>query len=264
MRRILVLVAVVALVAIGCGDDDDQDGGAGEGASAATTAPAAAIPTVEVTSRDLAFDTPAELPAGRVELVQHNDGPEEHQVSLYRLADGQTEQQMIDLLTAEGDDALDPTAFAGGPNGIPAGETNSAVVDLAPGDYVMLCFVGLHFTQGMHTAVTVPDEPAPAPPAVEADASVSLQDFAFDVSDTFDGHGTIEVTNDGEQPHEWTIAQGPQNDGVGGLTVIAPGTTAYVDLDLAPGRYTFVCFVTDPETGRLHVQEGMQRSVRVT
>jgi hypothetical protein len=43
----------------------------------------------------------------------------------------------------------------------------------------------------------------------------------------------------------------------GGLGAIAPGTDAFVDLDLSPGTYAFVCFVPDQKTGQPHFALGM-------
>jgi hypothetical protein len=130
-------------------------------------------------------------------------------------------------------------------------------------DYVMICFVDLHFTQGMYAPLTVTEPAAAEPEPVEAEATVGVEDFSFDVPEGFDGQGTFEVTNTGDQPHEWTIADSESN-GVGGFTITAPGTTGYVDLDLPPGDYTFLCFVNDPETGQLHFQQGMSQPVTIS
>ena len=72
------------------------------------------------------------------------------------------------------------------------------------------------------------------------------------------------MVNNGDQAHELTILDADDQTGQGGLTTTAPGTTGYIDLDLAPGDYTFVCFVQDPESGQLHLQLGMEQSVTIT
>jgi uncharacterized cupredoxin-like copper-binding protein len=273
MRRIVMVVALLAFLVAGCGDD----GGSGDDVGAdgtATTAPPvtdasgdAAEPfEFDVTSVDFGYELATdEVPAGPVDVVQTNEGDYEHQVTLIRLDDGQTPDQLLDTITNDGDDALDPSVFAGGPNGIPAGETNAAQVNLTPGEYVAYCFIPQHAQQGMVEPFTVTGEAAePAP--VQADATVSLSDFQFDVPQDFTGQGTVAVTNQGDQPHEWTIVGGTPDAqvGAGGLTTIAPGETGYVDLDLAPGDYQFVCFVTDPESGQIHLQLGMQAEVTVS
>jgi uncharacterized cupredoxin-like copper-binding protein len=272
MRRILVVGVLLTFLVAGCGDDSGRDDVGADGG--ATTAPpptdttgAAAEPfEFDVTSVDFGYELATdEVPAGPVDVVQTNEGDEEHQVTLIRLDDGQTPDQLLQTITDEGDDALDPSVFAGGPNGIPAGETNAARVDLAPGEYVAYCFIPDHAQQGMIEPFTVTGE-AVEPAPVEADQTIGLENFAFDVPDEFTGQGTFEVTNTGDQPHEWTIVGGTDDAqvGAGGLTTIAPGETGYVDLDLPPGDYSFVCFVTDPESGNIHLQLGMQAEVTVT
>jgi hypothetical protein len=86
------------------------------------------------------------------------------------------------------------------------------------------------------------------------------------VPEGFTGQGTVAVTNTGDQAHELTIVGGPADAqvGAGGLTTIAPGSTGYLDLDLPPGDYSFVCFVTDPDSGQIHLQLGMQADVTIT
>jgi uncharacterized cupredoxin-like copper-binding protein len=271
MRRILAVVGLLAVLLVGCGDDggDDDlgaDGGATTTSPAAPDEPAAEAFTWDVTSVDFGYElTTAEVPAGPVDVVQTNEGQEEHQVTLIRLDEGQTPNQLLQLVTDEGDAALDPSVFAGGPNGIPTGQTNSAVVNLTPGEYVAYCFIPQHAQQGMIEPFTVTGE-AVEPAAVEADTTIGLHDFGFDVPDDFTGQGTVAVTNNGEQPHELTIVGGTADaqEGAGGLTTIAPGETGEVPLDLAPGDYTFVCFVTDPESGQIHLQLGMEADVTVT
>jgi uncharacterized cupredoxin-like copper-binding protein len=271
MRRILVVSALLAIVLVGCGDD----GGSTQGADGAdttlppptdTTGDAAEPFELDVTSIDFGYELATDqVPAGPVDVVQTNEGDEEHQVTLIRLDDGQTPDQLLDTITNEGDAALDPSVFAGGPNGIPAGESNSARVDLTPGEYVAYCFIPDHAQQGMIEPFTVTGE-ATAPVPVEAVETVGLQEFGFDVPDDFSGQGTVAVENTGEQPHELTIVGGTADAqvGAGGLTTIAPGETGYLDLDLPPGDYSFVCFVTDPESGQIHLQQGMQAEVTVT
>ena len=275
MRRILVVLALLTVFLVGCGDDDGGSGeDVGADGQATTTSAAAADDTAEVASEPFQWDvtsvdfgyelSTAEVPAGPVDVVQTNEGTVEHQVTILRLDDGQTPEQLAQLIAEEGDGALDPAAFAGGANSIPAGESNSAVVDLAPGEYVTYCFIPDHAAQGMVEPFTVTGEAPAEAASVEADTTVGLENFAFDVPDDFTGQGTVEVTNNGDQAHELTILHAEDQTGAGGLATIGPGQTGYVPLDLVPGDYTFVCFVTDPESGQIHLQLGMEASVTVT
>ena len=267
-RRLIVLIGVLVLA--GCAGDDgdpsEADGGASNDTPDATTAevetPAAPFEW-EVTSVDFGYElATSEVPAGPVQVTQVNEGDEEHQVTLIRLDDGQSADDLATLIAEEGDAALAPAAFAGGPNGVPGGETNTALVELAAGEYVAYCFIPQHAQQGMVEPFTVTGESA-GPAEVESASTIRLDDFAFDVPDDWDGQGAVEVVNDGSQPHELTIVSDGQT-GAGGLTAIAPGATGFVDLALRPGRYQFVCFVADPATGQIHLQLGMQSEVTIT
>jgi uncharacterized cupredoxin-like copper-binding protein len=271
VRRILVVLTLLSIGLVGCGDDG---GDAPEGADGSdTTAPPATAPEGEpeaepfewdVTSVDFGYElVTAEVPAGLVDVVQTNEGEAEHQVTLIRLEEDQTPDDLLATITTEGDGVLDPATFAGGPNGVPGGATNSALVELTAGDYVAYCFIPEHAQQGMIEPFTVTGDPVGAP-TVEAGSTIGLENFAFDVPDDFDGQGTVEVVNNGDQAHEMTIVNTDGNVGAGGLTTIAPGATGHVPLDLAPGDYQFVCFVTDPESGQIHLQLGMQADVTVT
>ena len=47
------------------------------------------------------------------------------------------------------------------------------------------------------------------------------------------------------------------------LGVLGPKRTAYVRVDLRPGRYVALCLIDDPTTGRLHADLRMIRTFDV-
>lgn len=90
--------------------------------------------------------------------------------------------------------------------------------------------------------------------------------------------GLVDITfvNNGTEPHQDTIAR--LHDGVtflqkpagpppfafaGGLAAIAPQESAWLKLNLQPGQYGTLCFVTDPTTGKPHFMLGMLASFTV-
>ena len=85
------------------------------------------------------------------------------------------------------------------------GKSASAIFDLAPGKYVLICNLWGHYTDGMYTAFEVIDEAGSPGGAVNVElgewfvnadsASVTAGSIAFDVS------------NRGGQPHEFIIIQ---------------------------------------------------------
>jgi hypothetical protein len=49
----------------------------------------------------------------------------------------------------------------------------------------------------------------------------------------------------------------------GGITGLAPGSSAWLKLDLHPGNYAALCFIPDPTTGKPHVMLGMITALTV-
>jgi uncharacterized cupredoxin-like copper-binding protein len=254
---------------------------AGDGEAVATA--------LEVTATDHHFTMSATTVAeGVVPIELVNQGAWPHQVLVARLADGQT---MEDYLAAfeEGEVAADDLiTHAGGVNIVDPGTSSVGYADLAPGRYVVLCFIPgehgeSHLMDGMIAELTVVDDervPAPSDPVGE----ISLVDFGFGLPDGgLAAPGTYRVTNGGQQTHEMAIMR--VDDGaalgdvaaylqggfkgespvtfVGGAGGIEAGKDGYVDLDLEPGTYLAMCFLTDEASGKRHVELGMLTQLEV-
>jgi plastocyanin len=158
----------------------------------------------------------------------------------------------------------------GGLGHVSAGRTASLTLNLRPGRYGMLCYVDNpkdkpHWVLGMARALTVTtDSTGAAPP--EAGPTLTVADYQIDAEDTLAaGRQTIavhfgEVSNPEEPPyrdvelarlHEdtsldsvaaWANAyRAPApTDFLGGVIPTPAGKTAYLTVDLSPGRYTWV------------------------
>jgi len=84
-------------------------------------------------------------------------------------------------------------------------------------------------------------------------SSVSMTEFEFDPSDLTVSEGdTIEVTNDGEIPHNLTVEQ----DGLA-TSDLEGGASEDLTVDLAPGEYEFICTIAD------HEEQGMTGTMTV-
>ena len=265
-------------------------GSAAPSASAAASGGGAAG-TLAVTGKEYSFELPASVPAGVTAVTLTNAGQEEHQAQIVKINTGKS---MTDLLAAL--QAPDPSAvfgvvtLAGGPNGVAPGASVTATVALEPGAYAFLCFISSpdgapHLAKGMVAPLEVTGT-ATTTQLPPGDAALTLKDFSFDLATLTTGKHTVTVKNDGPQPHEATIIK--LNDGVtvdtikamaaatpapsgasaapagpppwtdvGGLTGIAPGMTANLDVDLPPGNYAWICFIPDPATGKAHFELGM-------
>lgn len=134
-----------------------------EGNATAVPAPEAAA---TVTLSDFKVEMPDTLPAGETTVQITNNGPEDHEWNLLRLADGATFDDFTAFM-AGGVDGPPPFAPAGGMQGLSPATTGYAVVNLAPGNYVALCFIpspaagdAPHFTLGMVKPFTVGDAAA--------------------------------------------------------------------------------------------------------
>src|SRR5690606_15537802 len=139
--------------------------------------------------------------------------------------------------------------------------------------------------------VVTGDLPADLPTPV-ADVTIEMSEFAFGMSGPIAaGPQVIELANAGEQPHFLAVIGVPPGTTVDDILALAQmeseagdvpvawragerlavgdsvdafgtgdqsaGVTAWCAIDLAPGAYAAVCFVTDPETGEQPVLRGM-------
>ena len=199
-----------------------------------------------------------------------------------KLAAGATPEQFLGVLAADFASAAQFGTFVAGPNEAAPNGASSVVSDLAPGNYLVLCLIpspdgAPHVLKGMQASLVVTDPAQPARAVDEATPTLVLKEFSFDLPKGYEG-GPLEIENKGEQTHEvvviglpdgvdlqdvidstvplFTPAKGPAPYvDVAGITPVAPGGHAFVDLDLKPGRYASLCFLPDttkPATDHLH------------
>jgi hypothetical protein len=243
--------------------------------------------TVTVHAKDFAFMAPDSIPGGWTTFHFVNDGSTLHHLQMARLDSGKTARDLADALK---NPAAPPPAWmvlVGGPNAPNPGTESNGTINLAPGNYVMLCFVDTpdhvpHFAKGMMHPFVVTAASAPgAEPA--ADITVALSDYAFTVTGTLAaGRHTIKVTNNGPQPHElelvkfapgktakdlgaWAVKfEGPPpGDAIGGLAGVMKGGDGTFTADLTPGNYGFICFFPDAKDHQPHIAHGMVKEFTV-
>lgn len=268
-RRIalgILVSTILAAPAVSACDDD--------------TGEAAETAGVTVVAKDYTFEMPEEVPAGAVRMSLRNEGPEPHHAQPARLNDGVSLGQLNEQLQQEPESALPLLSFPGGPGPVAAGASQDVTLDLAEGQYVMLCFVESpdgtpHLAKGMIKPfrVTGPEDGGDSP---EAGTEVMLRDFGFTMPDTIEGDATLQITNGGPQFHEFGVvkpAEGtsvgdvldyfrepqgaPPFAPVGGMQALDPNRSGLLHLDLEPGSYIAVCLIPDPGSGRPHADLGM-------
>lgn len=261
----------------------------------ATPAAAPAAREVTIRANDYAFEAPDTIEAGLTALHFVNEGSTVHQAQLVRIDSGRTVREAVAAAIASA--KLPPWLVpAGGPTGTNPHGAVTETQELAPGNYLLLCFVDLpghvlHTRRGMlhPLVVTAARRPDAAPP--HPDITVTLRSYAFDLSAPLTaGPHTFRVafTPGDAQPHEFVLlrlepgktmqdfrtflaqaeagtAKGPPPmHTVGGVSAIGPGVEAYFTADIAAGDYVLSCFVVDAGDGKPHFLHGMMQAIHVS
>jgi hypothetical protein len=254
----------------------------------AASVPPPTPPTVTITAADYAFTAPDTIPGGVVRVRLVNRGPSLHHVQFIKLGAGKTLDSLLAALRRPGP----PPAWATmvpGPNPPAPSASAELVVNLAAGNYAIVCFVpddhGVpHVAKGMARPLVVVVPAGAAVPEPTADVQVDLSDYAFAFSkDITAGRHTLKIVNAGPQPHELLIARldsgataqqlvryvlggmrgRPPALPLGGASGMVPGAHAYFSLDFTPGDYAIICFLPDARDGKEHAMHGMVKQIHV-
>ncbi len=196
---------------------------------------------------------------------------------------------------------LEISAAAGGADSVTAGVVQSVIERVTAGHYVVVCFDTTsdgtpHFLRGMHKSFWVTKNAWAA-----VDQDTNIEDGAPVANGTvYESDHSISVPSVistsqplllkvrvSDQTHEFQLVRvpagttkdallqcltGPQSACTltgepidsGGAASIAPGSTHWVELNLAPGTYAAWCFVPDIVTGMPHAFMGMITVFTVT
>jgi len=126
-------------------------------ATASTTAPASDI---SVTLSDYKFDFSTPLTAGKHTLKIQNTAAQPHEFTLFKLMPGKTADDITKYFSSDMK-APPPGMPIGGTAGMASGETVYFPIDLAPGDYALICFLPdakdgkPHFVHGMTQVIKI-------------------------------------------------------------------------------------------------------------
>ena len=280
-----LLTALIAACSTASSETRDTPTGVSGASPTASGVNIAKLPVITVTTYDYSFAMPTTIPARLTVVKLINRGSQPHQATFGRVKPGVTVAQV--LAAAKRGSSAEPYIesvldFAGGPNATTPHGQQETIINLTPGHYVALCFVpgpdGMpHYQMGMITPFTVTASSRQATTGEPtADAVVRLVDFGFVIPAGLKQGDLVKVVNQGTEAHEIAIVQLAPGKTVqdiltwatkptatvpflfvGGLSMIAPGSTEWLMLSLNPGRYVAFCFVTDPATGKRHVMLGM-------
>lgn len=260
---------------------------------AVATQDADGITELTITLTDEGFSFPEGTTSGRYAVSIVNESSVPSHSSLGLLQEGIDLAIVEEAMASESEDVpqwvLD-TKWVGLPDwGFP-GETRTGIVDLPPGAYL-----GFSPFEGWFNIIDIPGEPVSAPDP-EATVSVQLVEMGFSGGlDTFPaGPQLLQVTNTGTTLHDIQFLAVPEgsttehamemfmleesggtpspdnplsalNDEfapVAATSILAPGVTTWVNVDLAPGSYLVMCPLPFP-SGPPHAFLGMMEIVTV-
>jgi hypothetical protein len=125
--------------------------------------------------------------------------------------------------------------------------------------------------------IVVPAPSSTASANLRVNATMTLFDYAFQLSQPLQaGRQTIRVKNTAAQSHEVVFVRlqpgkkpadvlawmqkmegPPPGAPIGGTTPMARGEENIITLDLPPGDYGLLCFVSDAKDGKPHFMHGM-------
>lgn len=247
------------------------------------------VPVVTVHASEFKFSAPKSIAAGQTTFRLVNDGKMLHHITILKLEQGKTLKDLDAAMKMP--DAPPPKwlVSVGGPNAAVPGSTIEATLDLAPGNYVLVCMIPSpgdptpHMMKGMVAPLTVSAAggitqaggtfaPTPAP-----DVHLVVKDYGFQFSKPITaGKHTIHVMNEGPQEHEvimlklapgkhvadfntWALGDmkgPPPAMPIAGMAGMAKGRTGIFTDDFTPGTYAITCYVPAPDK-KMHSEHGM-------
>jgi uncharacterized cupredoxin-like copper-binding protein len=278
-RPLALTVSILVALSVACAKSEPPK------AESAAPAPPAGPNVVEVVASDSAFMMPDTLPAGPTTFHLVNQGPSIHHIQVVRLDSGKTMADFAKVNMEKGPPSW--IVMLGGPNSPVPGGSSDGSLDLAAGNYVVICGIpgpdGIpHAVKGMvHPLTVVPSDVQRAMP--EADITVTLSDYSFTFSKPLTaGKHLVRVDNGAAQPHEIFIAKlapgkttedlvkwaekqagPPPAMPLGGTTMIHPGGSNTIAIELTPGEYGLWCFFPDVKDGKPHFAHGMMQQITV-
>jgi len=239
--------------------------------------------SVVFVAHDYGFSGPDQIPAGLTTVRIVNTGRDLHHVQFLKLLHGKSATDFRAAIAADPSRLPGWVQYAGGPNAHPPGSLASATVNLTEGDYVLICWIpdknGMpHVALGMQKALSVRGGKPMKVSQPKPSLSIKQIDYQFVFSKRVEsGRQTIEVMNQGSQPHELVVVKlmpgatvkdvivsfepgtsgPPRGELMSGITGIEKGERVYFTGEFEPGRYGLICFVPDAVTGQPHFLHGM-------
>jgi hypothetical protein len=220
-------------------------------------APVEKANAVQVQATEYSFTMPNQVTGGVITFEMANIGGLPHEFAFGRLEEG-TEPEEVIRAIQQGKQPEGVEDLAGVPVLGPQMST-SMTRELDPGTYGFACFFPSpegdpHVAHGMIKFFEVSGESEAALP--HPDATVVATDEGFEVPEIGAGEQTLELRNDGQEPHEFLLfslepgkkerdidrwfGSGLKGDAPavfpGGMQSLDPGSSVFVTVELEAGR----------------------------
>jgi hypothetical protein len=282
----LAALAVGLAAIAGCGDDAPNK----TPAKPAASQPASVTISAESTGAKTAqYEMPASIKAGLTQITFTNNAKGPREADLVRVEGDHTVKEVLAVVNDQGGAKIPDWIHAeGGVSTVMPGASSTSVQVLAPGSYYMTDSAdpdsGVKPAKPFQFEVTGAPSGAALP---KAPAQITAREYGYTFSGLKAGKNEVHFQNTGKELHhalffgeaagatraqvlKYFTSQGkvkgkPPIDfsTSSATTVLDGGTEQNTELDLKPGKYAIVCFLTDRAGGPPHIAKGMFAEVTV-
>ena len=232
------------------------------------------------------FTVPESAEAGEAEITFQNEGKGDSDMQLIRVEGDRSAEEVVEGLgkAIRGQAFPDWFFAAGGVGPTPPGESRTVTQVLEPGTYYAFDTEGSEGPPDAKSVTSVEVSGEASDEALEADGTISAFEYGFEGEGLASGATEVAFENSGSEPHHIVYAplsgdataedveeffdsekgKPPfEEKETKNTAVIEGGESQLVELDLKPGRYVLLCFITDRQGGPPHAVKGMVDEVEV-
>jgi len=271
-----LLTAAALCLLPACGSDDDESSGGGGKPTKL------AVEVTEPAKGKVAIEAPKSVEAGPVEITLKNSGKAPHVVQIVGVEGQHSVDDVKKAFDSPEGAPTPPWAHFSGGTGAGPGQTGTAIQVLEPGAYYIEDSGDdgeSNASKGGIAKLEVTGEGGGELP--QAEAGIVAKEYSFETSGLKPGKNRLTFDNAGKEPHHAvgfplqkgaTLAEakklfaseeepkGPPPvdfEQAVGTAVLDGGGKQVTEIELKPGKYVLVCFISDRKGGPPHVAKGM-------
>jgi hypothetical protein len=268
-----------------CGSDDSKD-------SNSSGPTKIAIAVKDAGAGKFTMTAPGSVQAGLAEIsLTGPSGQRPHDAQFVRVQGDHSREEVVKVLASENGGIPSWLVAAGGPGSTTAGQTTTVTQNLEPGHYFVVDTGPLDSEDPASYARAGVAELDVTGDATEAslpstDAKITAAEYSYSTDGLKPGSNRLTFANSGQQVHHVLVApyvpgatladvkkafasSNPTGkppvdfDRLTYLSALDKGQSQVAELDLKPGKYALVCFITDRAGGQPHAAKGMVAEVTV-